>query len=501
MTGRTSKASRASIKAELPGPFRVRLQAALGKDNVLTDPADCWPYGQDNSRKHAPPDAVAFATTHAQVLETVRLCNEFNVPIVARGRGTGTTGSAVPVRGGLVLSLERMDRIVDMDPANRVMRVEPGVLNQAIQDKAAEHGFFWPPDPTSGAYCTVGGNIAVNAAGPRALKYGSTRENVLGLVAVTGQGEEIHTGTYTTKGVVGYDLTRLIIGSEGTLAIVTEATLKLTSLPESRRTLQAVYADVRAAAAAVSRIMAQPVTPYALEFMDAQAIEMIRNYSAVELPRGAGALLMIEMDGPEAAMANIVAGELPRGAGALLMIEMDGPEAAMDGIVAGISAAARGDGLLSLAAGTKDEASALWATRKALSPALRNIAPNKLNEDVVVPVSRIPDLIDGLEKLSREYGIPIVNFGHAGNGNIHVNLLYDSQDPLQERNALPCLSKVFDLVLKLGGTLSGEHGIGIAKRDYINRAIDPVTLDLMRRIKRQFDPRGILNPEKIFPPR
>ncbi len=442
--------------------------------NVLTDPADRWPYGQDNSRKHTPPDAVAFATSHAQVLETVRLCNEYNVPIVARGRGTGTTGSAIPVRGGLVLSLERMDRIIEMDAANRAMRVEPGAVNQAIQDQAAEHGFFWPPDPTSSAYCTVGGNIALNAAGPRALKYGSTRENVLGLIAVTGNGDEIHTGTYTTKGVVGYDLTRLLIGSEGTLAIVTQATLKLTPLPESRRTLQAVYDSVRAAAAAVSRLMAQPVTPCALEFMDAAAIEMIRSYSQAELPQGAGALLMIELDGPEAAMETAVAT---------------------------ISAAARGEGLLSLAAAkTKDEAAALWATRKALSPALRNIAPNKLNEDVVVPVSRIPELIDGLEKLSREFGIPIVNFGHAGNGNIHVNLLYDTQDPQQERNALPCLSKVFDLVLALGGTLSGEHGIGMAKRDYINRAIDPVTLDLMRAIKRQFDPRGILNPDKIFPP-
>jgi D-lactate dehydrogenase len=417
---------------------------------------------------------VAFATSHAQVLETVRLCNEYNIPIVARGRGTGTTGSAIPVRGGLVLSLERMDRIVEMDAANRVMRVEPGAINQAVQDQAAEHGFFWPPDPTSSAYCTVGGNIALNAAGPRALKYGSTRENVLGLIAVTGKGDEIHTGTHTTKGVVGYDLTRLLIGSEGTLAIVTQATLKLTPLPESRRTLQAVYDSVRAAAAAVSRLMAQPITPCALEFMDAQAIEMIRNYSQAKLPQGAGALLMIELDGPEAAM-----------------------EAA----VAKISVAAHGEGLLSLAAAkTKDEAAALWATRKALSPALRNIAPNKLNEDVVVPVSRIPELIDGLEKLSREFGIPIVNFGHAGNGNIHVNLLYDTQDPRQERNALPCLSKVFDLVLALGGTLSGEHGIGMAKRDYINRAIDPVTLDLMRAIKRQFDPRGILNPDKIFPP-
>jgi D-lactate dehydrogenase len=459
---------------DLPGPFLARLKSALGAENVLTDPSDRWVYGQDNSRKHALPDAVAFVTSHTQVVETVRLCHEYSVPVVARGRGTGTTGSAIPLRGGLVLSLERMDRILKMDPANRVMRIEPGVINQAVQDKAAEHGFFWPPDPTSSAYCTVGGNIALNAAGPRALKYGTTRENVLGLIAVTGKGEEIHTGTYTTKGVVGYDLTRLIIGSEGTLALVTEATLKLTPLPESRRMLQAVYQSVHAAAAAISRIMAQPVTPYALEFMDAPAIEMIRNYSQADLPQGAGALLMIEFDGPEAAM---------------------------DSAEAGISAAARGKGLLNLVvAKTKAEAAALWATRKALSPALRNIAPNKLNEDVVVPVSRIPDLIDGLEKLSIEFGIPIVNFGHAGNGNIHVNLLYDTQDARQEKNARPCLSRVFDLVLQLGGTLSGEHGIGVEKRDYINRAIDPVTLDLMRRIKRQFDPKGILNPDKVFPP-
>jgi D-lactate dehydrogenase (quinone) len=459
---------------DIPGGFVDQLKEVLGAGNVLTDPADCWPYGQDNSRKHHAPDVVAYATTHAQVLETVRLCNQDNIPLVARGRGTGTTGSAIPVRGGLVLSLERMDRIVGMDAANRVMRVEPGAINQAIQDEAAKHGYFWPPDPSSGGYCSVGGNIALNAAGPRALKYGTTRENVLGLVAVTGKGDEIHTGNYTTKGVVGYDLTRLIIGSEGTLAIVTEATLRLTPLPESRRTLQAVYANVRTAAAAVARIMSQPITPCALEFMDAAAIEMIRNYSKAELPKEAGALLMVELDGSESAMNTAVES---------------------------VSTAARGDGLLNLAAArTREEAAALWATRKALSPALRNIAPNKLNEDVVVPVSRIPELIEGLEKLSREYRIPIVNFGHAGNGNIHVNLLYDTQNPEQEKNARPCLSRVFDLVLELGGTLSGEHGIGVEKRDYINRAIDPVTLDLMRAIKRQFDPKGLLNPDKVFPP-
>ncbi|MFQ5935182.1 MAG: FAD-binding oxidoreductase [Acidiferrobacterales bacterium] len=454
--------------------FADELAALVGATNVLTDPADRWTYGYDNSRKHHPPDIVAFAVSREQVVETVRLCCRHRVPLVARGRGTGTTGSAIPVHGGLVLSLERMDRILDIDPANRLMRVEPGVINQAAQDLAARHGFFWPPDPTSAPFCTVGGNLALNAAGPRAVKYGTTRENVLGLRAVTGTGDEIHTGVYTTKGVVGYDLTRLIIGSEGTLAVVTEATLKLTPRPEAKRTMRAIYASVRDSAQAVSRLMAQPVVPCALEFIDGAAIDMIRDHSEAELPQQAGALLMIEVDGPRVAM---------------------------DASVNAVSKAATGAGLLQIeVAATEEEIAALWATRAALSPALRKIAPNKLNEDVVVPVSRIPALIEGLEQLSREFNIPIVNFGHAGNGNLHVNLLYDSQDPEQEQRARPCLSRVFDLVLKLGGTLSGEHGVGREKRDYINREIDPLTLDLMRRIKQQFDPNGILNPDKIFPP-
>jgi D-lactate dehydrogenase len=458
---------------ESSSAFLARLKAAVGAGNVLTDPADRWPYGQDNSRKHAQPDVVVFAHSHAEVKEVVHACHDFAVPIIGRGRGTGTTGGAVPTSAGVVLSLERMERIIETDPANRLMRVEAGVTNQAVQDEAARHGFFWPPDPTSAAYCTVGGNIALNAGGPRALKYGATRDNVLGLTAVTGEGNEIRTGGPVTKSSTGYDLTRLLIGSEGTLAIVTEAILKLTPLPEAKRTLQAVYRDLRAATGAVTRIMAQPVMPCALEFMDNASIEMIRNYSEAQLPHGAGALLMIEVDG-------LAAG--------------------MEAAVAAIRRAATNDGLLSFAAAADEqEAEALWATRKALSPALRKLAPNKLNEDVVVPVSRIPDLIEGLGKLSQEYGIPIVNFGHAGNGNIHVNLLYDTQDPQQERNALPCLSRVFDLVIALGGTLSGEHGIGLAKRDYLARAIDPATLDLMRRIKREFDPKGILNPGKVFP--
>jgi len=454
--------------------LRDKLALATCLERVRTDPADTWVYGYDNSRKHAAPDAVVFATSHREVRDVVQACYEAGVPLIARGRGTGTTGAAIPLRGGVVLSLERMNRILSMDAANRVIVVEPGVTNQAVQEAAATHGFFWPPDPTSAAYCTVGGNLAVNAAGPHAVKYGSTRENALGLRAIIGNGDEIHTGVYTTKGAVGYDLTRLLIGSEGTLAIITEATLKLTPLPESRRLLQAVYRGVRDAAQAISRIMGQPATPCALEFMDANAIGMVREFAPAVLPDGAGALLLIEVDGPEKVL---------------------------DDMVAAIRSAAGTSGLIDFrAARTRQETEALWSTRKALSPALRNIAPNKLNEDVVVPVSHLPELIEGLDSLSRSHGIPIVNFGHAGNGNIHVNLLYDSQDPKQAAAAKPCLRKVFDLVLRLGGTLSGEHGIGQEKRDYLALAIDPVTLGLMLRIKAQFDPKGILNPDKIFPP-
>lgn len=449
------------------------LAAIVGRDNMLNDPADCWPYGYDNSRRHHAPEAVVFPTSHEQVLELIRLCNRHGIAIVPRGRGTGTTGAAVPSRGGLVLSTERMERILDVRPDDRLMVVEPGVTNQAVQDAAGRAGFFWPPDPTSAAYCTIGGNLAYNSAGPRSVKYGTPRENVLGLRAVTGAGEEIRTGVYTSKGVVGYDLTRLLIGSEGTLAVITEATLKLTPSPEAKRTMQAIYASIQAAAAAVARIMAQPVTPCALEFIDSKAIDMIRDHSQAELPERAGALLMIEVDGPETAV-----------------------EAAVDDI----HKAADLPGLVSFrTAHTDEEVAALWATRKALSPALRKVAPKKINEDVVVPVSRIPRLIDGLERLAGEYGITIVNFGHAGNGNIHVNLLVDPDDPDQMTAAQLCLSRVFDLVIELEGTLSGEHGVGLEKRDFIDRELDAVTLGLMRRIKEQFDPRGIMNPDKMFP--
>jgi len=458
----------------LAKPIERSLRSLLGADALLTDPADCWAYGYDNSRRQGLPQAVAFAIEHEQVRDLVRLCNRENLTLIPRGRGTGTTGATVPLHGGLVLSLERMDRILRIDAANRIARIEPGVTNQALQDALALQGFFWPPDPTSSAACTVGGNLACNSAGPRAVKYGTPRENTLGLRAITGAGEEIRTGVATTKGVVGYDLTRLIIGSEGTLAVITEAVLKLTPLAETKRTLQAGYRDIHAAARAVSALMAQPIIPCALELMDGACLELVRSY---------------QDPGIDAAV------------GALLMIEVDGPARCIDLAAAALGRTARVEGLIDLREAAGDaEVERLWRVRKALSPALRNAAPQKINEDVVVPVSQIPTLIARLDGLSRDTGIRILSFGHAGNGNLHVNLLFDPADPGQAQAARNALDALFDLVLALGGTLSGEHGIGLEKRNFVAREIDPVTLRLMRDIKRQFDPRNILNPDKTLPP-
>ncbi|WP_019626892.1 FAD-binding oxidoreductase [Thioalkalivibrio sp. ALJT] len=452
-------------------PLQRELERLLPAGDHLVDPADCWSYGADNSKLHAVPEAVAFPRDATTVRELVRLCRTLGVALTSRGRGTGTTGAAVPDHGGLVVSFEHMNRIVDVDPANRWLIAEPGVTNGAIQQAAGQEGFFWPPDPTSSAYCTLGGNLAYNSAGPHAVKYGTPRDNTLGLAGVAGTGEAFRTGVHTTKGVVGYDLTRLLIGSEGTLAVLTEATLRLTPRPEATRLIQAVYRNVDAAARAVSRLMARAEVPSALEFMDHSAIAMIRDYAA---------------DCP-----------LPADAGAILMIETDGTEAGIEATTAGVRRAAEGEGCLeTVSADTPEATQALWAVRKALSPALRTVAPKKINEDVVVPVSRIPDLIAGLDRLAAEHGIRIVNFGHAGNGNIHVNLLVNPDDPQELAAAQRCLDAVFSLVLGLGGTLSGEHGIGLVKRGFVGRELDPVALNLMAGIKQQFDPDNILNPGK-----
>ncbi len=450
--------------------LHARLDDIFPTGSCATGEAERIAYSYDNSRRHALPDAVVFPHEHAQVESLVQACREYHVPVIARGRGSNTTGATVPVDGGVVVSFERMNRILRIDPDNRLAIVEPGVLNGDLQRALDQYGFFWPPDPSSASWCTIGGNLACNSAGPRTVKYGSPRENTLGLRAVAGHGEGFRCGTCTSKGATGYDLTRLLIGSEGTLALITEATLKITPKPSAIRTLRATYHSVGAAARAVARIMAQPQTPCALEFIDDVALQLAHDYGGDGVPL----------------------------AGAMLMIEVDGETATLHSAVDAVSRAARGDGLDELrVAETEAETRALWAARKALSPAQRRISPNKINEDVVVPVSRLPELVDGIKQLSANHQVLIVSFGHAGNGNLHVNLL--PRDDAERARAHACLAELFALVIALDGTLSGEHGIGLVKREFMPLALSCSALGLMRNIKAAFDPDGILNPGKLLP--
>jgi D-lactate dehydrogenase len=449
-------------------------RSALGVDRVFDDAATCELYAQDETPRHVRPDAVLFPTSHDDVVALVGIAYEHRIALTPRGAGSGNVGGALPSPGSIVVSFECMRRVLEFDPDNRLIVVEPGVVTEEIDRIARDAGLFYPPDPGSGAYCRIGGNLAMNAAGPRAVKYGVTRDFVLGLRGVTGSGEEIRTGCRTTKGVTGYDLTRLLVGSEGTLALVTEATLRLLPAPEAVATLRVCFASNRAALDAVSRVMHQDVMPCALEFMDHRAIDAIR-------PTGA-------------------ASDLPPGTRALLMVEADGANQDLPRQIAALEKALVGDGLLDMRSGfTRDDITLLWTARKSLSQAVKQIAPLKINEDVVVPVSQLADFVDFIDHMAAVHRLPVVSFGHAGNGNLHVNLMVHPDDKDEMARAHIALDALMQRVLTLGGTLSGEHGIGTEKRRFVAQEIEPATLDLMRAIKLQFDPRGLLNPGKLFP--
>ena len=372
-----------------------------------------------------------------------------------------------------VQALKSTGHTVSLTEVLAALRNYAEFQRRALQQTLAPYNLFWPPDPSSADLCSVGGNLATNAGGPRAVKYGTARDNVLGLVAVTGTGELIRCGGAYTKDATGYDLTHLIVGSEGTLALIVEATLKLAPRPHAQAGLRVLYRDAATAAAAVSRIMARPTTPTMLEFMDRSAIALIRCNGS---------------DVPEA--------------GAMLLVEADGDDDTLPYALQALADAAEGEGLIALDVATDGSArDRLWAARRALSPALRTIRPGKINEDVVVPVSRIPDLVAAMEALSLEAGLPIVVFGHAGNGNLHVNIMYDDADAAETARAHAALPRVFAQVLALGGTLSGEHGIGLSKRNFMADAFSAATLDAMHAVKAALDPDGILNPGKVLPPR
>jgi glycolate oxidase len=448
---------------------------ALGKlfgDRLRTSLETRICYSFDATGKQFLPDAVVYPENAEEVRRTVLLANLHRFPVVPRGAGSGFSGGSLPVRGGVVLSTERMDRIVSIDTENLYAVVEPGVVTGTLKEESRKKGLFYPPDPASLKFSTVGGNIAECAGGMCAVKYGVTRDYVLGLEAVLGTGELVRTGVATVKGVVGYDLTRMLVGSEGTLGIVTRATLRLIPLPEAAATLLALFDGNRRSAEAVNAIVAARVTPSAMEIMDRSAIDCVLALMPVPLPEGTGSALLLEVDGPE--------GQVAREADRLTEV-------------------CRAHGAIEVRrASDAPGREELWKLRRSISPALRRVAPVKLNEDIVVPRSRLADMFAFLSDLSDRKGVRIVNFGHAGDGNIHVNIMISGADADETRRAEEAVEEVFRKTVEMGGTISGEHGVGISKAPFLEMEVGPLGVAVMKRLKECFDPNGILNPGKIF---
>jgi glycolate oxidase len=369
--------------------------------------------------------------------------------------------------------MERFNRILSIDQDNLIVKVEPGVITAHLQEEVEKLGLFYPPDPASIHISSIGGNVAECAGGLRAVKYGVTRDYVLGLEVVLPTGEIIKTGVETSKGVVGYDLTRLIVGSEGTLAVITSVTLRLIPKPATKKTMMAFFHDISSAAETVSHMIRNKIVPTTLEFMDRLSIDCVRNEMGLSIPDETGALLLIEVDGDED------------------LTDRDAKRVQ--------DICVRSGAILFQAASGKEEAERLWEARRGISPALLTLRPGKVSQDIVVPRSRMPHLISFLEQLGEKYELPIPAFGHAGDGNIHVNIMLDKGIPKEVENANAAVKDLFGKVIELGGTISGEHGIGLTKAPYMEMEISTPALELMWRLKNAFDPKGILNPGKIFP--
>lgn len=450
---------------------RSLLDRALGPSKVLVDRDACAAYAGDESDQiPVVPDAVVLASSPDDIAAALAAASEAEVPITPRAAGSGKSGGCVPVAGGIVLATHGMASLVEVDREELVAVVEPGVLLADLHAAVEAEGLFYPPDPNSVKICALGGNIAENASGPRCFKYGPTRDYVLGLDVVTIEGKRLSTGKRTVKGVTGYDVTSLLVGSEGTLAVTTRATLKLVPKPEMVATLLALFQDVNACGAAVSALVAARLRPRCIELLDAATLSAVRA-RGVPVDERAGAMLILEVDGAiaacEAEMERV--GQVCAGAGALDV----------------------------LAAQDAAQRERLWEARRMLSVATRAMARHKISEDVVVPRPRLPDLLRAIEEIAESTGIRMLSYGHAGDGNLHVNLLWD--DPDLSPRVEEALGMLFRAVLGMRGTLSGEHGIGTSKAQYLPLEQSSDLVDLQRQLKGVFDPRGLLNPFKIFP--
>jgi len=450
-----------------------RLRAVCGRDNIVTQPDELICYGYDGTKQMGRPEVAVRPGAAQEVADVLRLADERVLPVYPRGAATGLTGGCVPIFGGIVIDTGRMNRVLEIDGDNLVAVVEPGVVTGDFQRIVEDRGLFYPPDPASSDYCTIGGNVAEGAGGLRCVKYGVTRDYVLGLEVALAGGSLIRTGGRALKNVTGYDLTRLFVGSEGTLGIVTQITLRLVPRPEAVRTLVAQFDSADDALSVVIETARAGIVPRALEFMDNATLDALRDYAEFGFPEEARTVLLVECDGRAEAVdrESETVARICREAGAL---DVERAE-------------------------SEEERDRAWSSRRAISPALYNINKGKMNEDICLPRTKIVEMLVFINDLCDGLGVTAACFGHAGDGNIHVNFMYDPKDSEKVERVERAVEKMFRKTVELGGTLSGEHGVGTSKKPYLSIELSDKTITLMRQLKRVFDPNGILNPGKLFP--
>lgn len=443
----------------------------VGQENFSDLLIDLVSYSYDASDHKHRPEAGVWPTSSEEVSRILILANEHRFPVTPRGAGTGLAGAAVPASGGLVLDMCRMNKILDIRIADRLTVVQPGVVYADLEKALAPHGFFFPPDPASSTVCTLGGNVATNAGGIRGAKYGVTRDYVMGLEVVLPDGRIMRIGSRCMKSASGYDLTRLFVGSEGTLGVITEIILKINPKPTAFKTVLASFASLKDAGQAITDIMHSGIVPSVLEVLDENSIKVLREHANMNLPE-VMAMILVETDGYTEAETSYQMGKL---------IEVFRKNSVTDIRVAD----------------TADEAEELWKARKSVGSTAGQLRANSVSEDVTVPMSKVPDLLTGISIIVRKYDLPFVIFGHAGDGNLHPRIMYDRSDPDNVTRLSKAVDEIFKLTCNLGGTLTGEHGIGLSKAPYMTLEHDPVAIDVMRSIKILFDPNNILNPGKM----
>jgi glycolate oxidase len=457
----------------LSSEVKRELQAVVGPDDVRDDPESRLAYSYDATPMYqAMPDGVVFPESTEEVQAIMKIASRHRIPIVGRGSGSNLSAGTVPVEGGLVMVMTKMNRLIEIDQDNLTATFQPGLITKQLHEAVERIGLFYPPDPGSMHVSTLGGNIAECAGGLRGLKYGTTKDYVIGLEAVLPSGDILRTGGKLTKDVAGYDLTKLLVGSEGTLAIITEATVKLLPLPEDRRVMVAHFTDLYAAARTVSQIIAERIIPCTLEFLDQGTIRVIEDYAKIGLPADMAAILLIEQDGP----TSVVERDIER--------------------IAEICRQAKA-AHVQVAQSREEEVQLMSARRSALS-ALARLRPTTILEDATVPRAAIAPMVEQINRIKEKYGLQICTFGHAGDGNLHPTCMTDARDREEIERVEKAFEEIFDAAIRLGGTITGEHGVGLAKAPFLEWKVGKSGIEVMKGIKRAFDPNGLLNPGKMF---